>query len=194
MSSTTGYRNRHEPACPSEIKKVAVIGPESTGKSELSQYLAGVFDTVWVPEYARAYLDKLAGPYGPSDLLNIARGQISLEDSLMPNAHRVLICDTDLYVIKIWSMFKYGDCHPQILEWMTARTYDLYLLTYIDIPWEADPYREHPDQREVLYQLYLNEMRSQPVPFEEVRGGRSARQKIAVDSVKRLLRGGYPSN
>lgn len=174
-----------------KIKRVAVIGPESTGKSELSQYLAKVFDTVWVEEYARTYLDKLGRPYGPPDLVSIAKGQISHEDSLAPKANKVLICDTDLYVIKIWSRFKYGYCDPRILEWMAMRNYDLYLLTYVDLPWEPDPYREHPHQREALYQLYLDEMRSQSVPFEEIRGQREARRKIAVESVERLLSGAY---
>lgn len=177
-----------------DIKKVAVIGPESTGKSELSEYLAGIFNTVWVDEYARTYLDNLGRPYSADDLVHIAQGQISREDSLLTKANKVLICDTDLHVIKIWSMFKYGYCDPQIVEWMATRRYDLYLLTYVDLPWVPDPYREHPDQREVLYQLYLEEMKKQSVPFEQIRGEREARRTKAVRSVERLLAGGYRKN
>jgi NadR type nicotinamide-nucleotide adenylyltransferase len=169
-----------------EIKKVVVLGPECTGKSELSAHLAARFRTVWVPEYARQYLDELRRPYGPEDLPVIARGQLALEDEMERKANKVLICDTDLYVIKIWSIFKYGNCDPEILRSIASRKYDLYLLTYIDIPWAYDPLREHPDQREELYHLYLQEMKNQPVPFIEIRGDRDQRRKVTTEAIKAL--------
>lgn len=170
-----------------EIKKVAVIGPESTGKSELAEFLAAEFNTVWVEEYARRYLSKLTRPYGPEDLIDIAKGQISLEETVMEKANRVLICDTDLHVIKVWSNFKYGFCDRRILEWIASRKYDFYLLTYIDVPWQEDPLREHPEQREQLYDIYLSEMRNQQVPFAEVRGSREQRRSLAKKHVEALL-------
>jgi NadR type nicotinamide-nucleotide adenylyltransferase len=173
--------------CPLKIKKVVVIGPECTGKSDLSEFLATEFKTVWVEEYARRYLSGLQVPYGPADLVNIANGQLQAEDSLLPRADKILICDTNLYVIKIWSIFKYGYCDPVILKAIDNREYDLYLLTYIDIPWEYDPLREHPDQREKLYHLYLNEMKNQSVPFTEIKGPRHQRRKTAIESVQKLL-------
>jgi NadR type nicotinamide-nucleotide adenylyltransferase len=172
---------------PAKIKKVVIIGPECTGKSELSEYLADHFNTVWAREYAREYLDNLGRSYGPEDLLRIAQGQIALEDEMNRKAQKVLFCDTDLYVIKVWSYFKYGYCDKSILDSIRRRTYDLYLLTYIDIPWVNDPLREHPDQRETLYSLYLQEMQNQAVPFIEVKGSREARQKLAIDAVHKLL-------
>ena len=172
---------------PPGIKKVVIIGPECTGKSELSEHLAGHFNTVWVREYAREYLDSLGRPYGPGDLLHIAQGQVALEEQMIPKAQRVLFCDTDLYVIKIWSYFKYGYCDQWILDAIGRRTYDLYLLTYIDIPWIRDPLREHPDQRETLYSLYLQEMQHQAVPFLEIKGSRQTRQKLAIAAVNKLL-------
>jgi NadR type nicotinamide-nucleotide adenylyltransferase len=170
-----------------KTKKVAIIGPESTGKSELSEFLAKEFNTVWVPEYARTYLDNLQRPYQFADLTEIARGQVALEEALIAKANRVLICDTDLYVIKVWSAFKYGICDPQILEWIAMRRYDLYLLTYIDLPWEPDPYREHPDKRDALYKMYLEEMKNQRVPFVEIKGERADRRSVAISSIKDLL-------
>jgi NadR type nicotinamide-nucleotide adenylyltransferase len=169
------------------MKKVVVLGPECTGKSELSDFLAREFQTVWVPEFARVYINDLKRPYEATDLLNIARGQLTLEDKLAGEANDLLICDTDLYVIKVWSMFKYGFCHPEILTAIRDRRYDLYLLTYIDIPWEADPLREHPNERERLYDLYLTEMQNQPVPFIEIKGDRSHRRKLAIEGVNALL-------
>lgn len=170
-----------------EKKKVVILGPECTGKSELSEYLANQFNTVWVQEYARAYLDNLGRPYGPDDLLRIARGQLALEDSMVSAANRILICDTDLYVIKVWSIFKYGYCDPEILESISSRRYDLYLLTYVDIPWAFDPLREHPHQREQLYKIYLDEMKNQSVPFVEIKGDREHRRKLAKKSINELL-------
>lgn len=174
------------------IKKAVILGPECTGKSELSEFLASEFKTLWVEEYAREYLDALNRPYGPEDLKEIARGHLALEDKKYPEANRVLICDTNLYVIKVWSEFKYGACDPEILTAIKERHYDLYLLTYVDIPWIADPLREHPDQREILYSIYLREMQNQPVPFVEIKGDREQRQRLAKESIQRLLEGRLP--
>jgi NadR type nicotinamide-nucleotide adenylyltransferase len=169
------------------IKKVAIIGPECTGKSALSQFLAEKFNTVWVPEYARAYIDNLRRPYTEGDLLTIAHGQLRIEDEWARDANTILFCDTNLYVIKVWSQFKFGAVNAEILKYITERKYDLYLLTYVDIPWEEDPQREHPDKREELYNIYKREMQQQPVPFVEIKGDREARQSDAVRAVEFLL-------
>jgi len=172
-----------------EIKKVVIIGPECTGKSELSGYLAEELRTVWVEEYARSYLDLLQKPYTPEDLVLIARGQLAREDEIVSKANKVLICDTDLYVIKVWSIFKYGYCDPEILRSIASRKYDLYLLSYIDVPWEFDPLREHPQEREILFDLYHREMQNQPVPFTIIKGSREERRRVATEAVRSLLRG-----
>lgn len=172
-----------------EIKKIAIIGPECTGKSELSAYLAKTFDTVWIPEFARTYIDNLGRPYEKKDLLEIARGQIRLEDTLQKDARQLLICDTNLYVVKVWSIFKYGHVEEEILKTISDRKYDLYLLTYVDLPWEEDPQREHPHQRQELFRIYLEEMRRQTVPFVEIKGEREQRRSKAVAAVKLLLEG-----
>ena len=169
------------------VKRVVIIGPECTGKSELSATLADVYDTVWVREFAREYLDRLGRPYGEHDLKIIARGQLAHEDSMAVKANKVLICDTDLYVIKVWSNFKYGYCDPEILDMIARRKYDLYLLTYIDIPWVSDPLREHPDQRKELYSIYLREMQSQSVPFVEIKGDRDERRMTSTAAINALL-------
>jgi NadR type nicotinamide-nucleotide adenylyltransferase len=171
------------------IKKVAIIGPECTGKSDLSKFLAEQFKTAWVPEYARPFIERLRRPYQQNDLITIAHGQLRLEDEWERDANQVLICDTNLYVIKVWSEFKYGNCEKEILEQIATRKYDLYLLTYIDIPWEADPQREHPHQREQLYLHYLTEMKNQRVPFVEIKGEREQRRKSAVEAIEKLLKG-----
>ena len=135
--------------------KIAIVGPECTGKSELAETLALHYNTAWVPEYARHYIDNLVRPYNESDLVVIAHGQMRLEDEYARDSNRILFCDTTLLVIRIWSEFKFGDCDPSILDELGKRKYDLHLLTYVDIPWQDDPQREHPDKRDQLYQIYL---------------------------------------
>jgi nicotinamide riboside kinase len=142
---------------------------------------------VWVEEYARTYLNRLGKPYDESDLLKIAHGQIRMEDKWLKDANKVLICDTNLYVIKVWSEFKYGDCDKGILDIIAHRKYDLYLLTYIDIPWISDPLREHPDSREELYNIYLREMQSQSVPFVEVKGNEQQRLDASLAAIDKYV-------
>ena len=170
-----------------QIKKIAIVGPECTGKSDLSAFLAEHFKTDWVPEYARGYIDNLIRPYEEHDLLTIAHGQTRLEDKYIEGAKKLLFCDTNLLVIKVWSEFKFGTCDPDILETMKARRYDLHLLTYVDIPWENDPLREHPNQREQLYEIYFKELKALNVPFIEIRGEKEQRRKTAIEAVDRLL-------
>ncbi len=171
-----------------EIKKICITGPECTGKSELSQFLANHYSTCWVQEYARAYLDKLGRPYKENDLLKIAHGQLRIEDEWLRDANRLMICDTNLLTIKIWSNYKFGKCDEEILNRLSVRTYDLYLLCYIDIPWETDPQREHPDKREDLWTLYKKEVADSGVPFVEIYGDRESRQRKAIDAIEKLFR------
>jgi len=170
------------------IKKVCVTGPECTGKTDLSQYLANYYNTCWVQEYARGYLNKLNHTYQQVDLTKIAHGQLRMEDEWMRDANRVMICDTNLLTIKIWSEFKYGNCDPDIIDQINARQYDLYLLCHIDLPWEEDPQREHPDKREQLWTIYKNEIIKTGVPFVEINGTREARSAKATDAINALLK------
>lgn len=168
-------------------KRIAVVGPECTGKSTLSQQLAKHYQTDWVPEYARGYLEKLPIPYVQNDLLRIAQGQMRIEDEFARDANRVLLCDTNLLVIKIWSEFKYQTCNDWILEEIAKRNYALHLLTYIDVPWSDDPQREHPTKREELYTLYKQELEAMKVPFIEIRGTHEARVQSAIAAIDKLL-------
>jgi NadR type nicotinamide-nucleotide adenylyltransferase len=171
-----------------DMRKVVVIGPESTGKSTLSATLADALGTTWVPEYAREYLDGLDRPYEEQDLLQIAKGQAAAEDSRLPYANRVLICDTDLYVLKVWSEAKYSRCHRKILEAIAARPYHLYLLSYIDIPWSEDPLREHPApwERAYFYHQYRDIVQQSGVPWADIRGTESERVGLAIKAIKSL--------
>jgi NadR type nicotinamide-nucleotide adenylyltransferase len=172
------------------LKKVVVIGPESTGKSTLSEQLANHYQTVWVPEFARGYLETLGRAYNQDDLLRIAEGQLQLEDEQAANANGLLICDTDLQVIKVWSEAKYGDCDPRILELIASRQYDLYLLTYIDMDWVDDPLREHPlpDERAHFYAVYRDIVVNADLPWADIRGSYAQRLQTAIAAVDKIIK------
>ena len=165
------------------VKRIAITGPESTGKSSLARELAQIFSTVWVPEYARDYLQILDRPYEEGDILRIAQGQLRAEENMIHHASQFVFCDTDLLVTWIWSMVKYGKCAPWIEKKLSEHRYDLYLLCNIDLPWEYDPLREHPDKRLMLFDLYHNELTKRGFPFGVVSGEGAARTATAVDLV-----------
>src|SRR5438045_976931 len=132
----------------SEIKKIVVIGPESTGKSTLCSQLAEHYKTVWCPEYAREYLEKNGTDYTYGDLLTIAKGQIELEErtlTTVDSRQSTVFIDTDMYVMKVWCEFAFGKCHSWILNQIVERKNDLYLLCNVDLPWVKDELREYPD-------------------------------------------------
>ncbi len=166
--------------------KLVIIGPESTGKSSLSEALSRHFGEPWVPEYAREYLEGLGRPYRYEDLLQIARGQIRTEDELTAQAKGLLICDTDLRVIKIWSEHKYGRTDPWIKQQIKERSYDLYLLTDIDIPWQEDPLREHPDPDLRIHFMaqYEKELDSAGVPWVKISGAEAHRLESAIEVIE----------
>lgn len=168
------------------IKKIVVIGPESTGKSTLSAALAEELGTVWVPEYARTYLENLDRQYVQEDLLHMAEGQLKMEDELLPKANKLLICDTNLHVIKVWSNAKYGNCDRRILENIANRKYDMYLLTDIDTIWEDDPLREHPEpeERKYFYNLYKDIVQNSNLPWAEISGVHEERLKKSLSVIK----------
>jgi NadR type nicotinamide-nucleotide adenylyltransferase len=172
---------------PQLVKRVAIVGPECTGKTALSKALATHYRTVWVPEFARRYIGRLNRPYNQSDLLTIATGQLESEKELATQADRLLVCDTTLIVIKVWSEFKYGACDTEILNLLASQHYDYYFLTDIDVPWEDDPQREHPDKREYFFDVYQNELIQLRVPFTTLSGNLSHRLRHATAIIDRLL-------
>ena len=172
------------------MRKIVIIGPESTGKSTLCSQLADYYKTCWCPEFAREYLLERNGKYNFEDLLNIAHGQLDLEDTMLTQAKNgFYFIDTDMYVMKVWCEFAFGDCHRFILEQIIARKYDLYLLCNVDLPWTNDELREYPDlrTRQRLYNIYKDIMVNQEVPWVEISGSYEERLKKAVREVDKLL-------
>src|SRR5882757_3693644 len=182
------------------MKKVVVIGPESTGKSTLCEQLAAHYNTLWVKEYAREYLLKNGTDYTFENLLDIAKGQINLEEkevaklndaqpSTINHQPSTLFIDTDMYVMKVWCEFVFEKCHHWILNRIVERKYDLYLLCNIDLPWVKDELREYPDlvNREKLYHHYKDIMANQNVPWIDISGNYGDRFQKAVNAINKII-------
>ncbi len=167
--------------------KIAITGPESTGKSNLASQLSQHFSTVFVPEYAREYIDNLWRPYNEDDLLQIAKGQLHLEEKMLPRANKLLFCDTEMTVMKIWSLHKYGRCHPHILQKLHEQSYGLVLLCNVDLQWEADHQREHPKHRKFFFDWYITELNLQGANYAIVSGLGNDRLNNALSEVQKYL-------
>ncbi len=178
---------------PSNLVKVVLFGPESTGKTTLSQQLAKHYNTVWVPEYAREYLQNKWNnerkTCEPSDLLPIAEGQIKLENQLAKKASNILICDTDLLETKVYSEAYYlGYCNTTLEKYALENTYDIYFLTYIDIPWEADDLRDKPNEREKMFLYFKETLEKYDRKFIILKGNKKERLAKATSYIDQLLK------
>lgn len=181
------------------LKKIVIIGPESTGKSSLCNQLAEHYDTIWCKEYAREYLLENGTDYTYDDLLTVAKGQLRLEEKATEtvrsmgqqdnNTSSLLFIDTDMYVMKVWCEFVFDKCHQWILDQVVARKYDLYLLCNVDLPWVKDELREYPDleNRLKLYHIYKDIMINQTTPWVDISGDYEERFEIAKKAVDKLF-------
>jgi NadR type nicotinamide-nucleotide adenylyltransferase len=168
------------------IIRVALIGPESTSKSTLSEELADHFQTVWVPEYARTYLKDLKRKYTLQDILLIAQEQFKQEQELLKTASRFIFADTELIVAKVWCMDVFTTCPDWIAETADNYPYDLYLLTFPDLPWEEDPLRENPHRRMYFYDWYELELKKANASYTIITGVGEPRLKNAISAVEKF--------
>jgi NadR type nicotinamide-nucleotide adenylyltransferase len=181
----------------SAVRKIVITGPESSGKTTLAGALAAHYGTPWVQEAARSYLEGRAGfgvdhGYVEADLLDIARLQLQQEDAHATDAGtgapRALFCDTDLITIRIWGEEKFGRSDPWIVRQTEERPYDLWLLCTPEMPWEPDPLRENPYDRDRLFAVYERTLRRLRKPYAVMVGDREARLQAAVEAIARLDR------
>lgn len=178
---------------PASCIKIVIFGPESTGKTTLSEDLADYFDAPLVREYMREYLqekwDSQKQVCRPEDILPIARGQMEAENELSLEADNLLICDTDLLELKVYSEAYYdGWCEPQVLKHALNHHYDLYFLTYIDVPWTPDDLRDKPHDREGMFQRFKHALDQHQRPYFILKGDREERLKSAVKKIDQLLK------
>lgn len=168
------------------LKKIAISGPECTGKSSLAKELSVHYNTVFTPEYSVQYLKKKRS-YNLSDVLEIAKGQLLLENELAVSANRILFSDTDLMVNKIWSKVVFDEVPEWIERMILENHYDLYLLCTPDLPWKPAPFRENPFDREMLFELYEEEFRKAKFNYKVISGLGNNRIKNAINFVDEIL-------
>lgn len=178
-------------ARPYFAKRVCIFGPESTGKSTLCRQLATHFETAFVPEYARTHIEmhqtKPGFELGIEDIDSIARGQMATEDAIAFNANRILFCDTDLIATTIWSDWLFKSCPDWILAEANSRTYDLYLVTDVDVPWIDDSVRYLPQERQSFLDRCVDELEKRDRKFVVLSGDWDARFAKAVAAIENMV-------
>lgn len=166
--------------------KIAIVGPESTGKSWISERLARTYKTICVPEYSREYCLNLHRAYTLQDELNIYYGQLALERSLEPLArHNLLFCDTTFLTVKVWCDYLFGDTPQEVKDRLLQHRYDFYLLMNIDLPWEDDPLRDFPkpEQRSHFLEVWKSELDNLGATYQLISGLGEERHRNAKRAV-----------
>jgi NadR type nicotinamide-nucleotide adenylyltransferase len=164
------------------MKKFAITGPESSGKTTLSIELANQFNGIHVPEFAREFLTKTNCIYSESDLDTMAQAQV--ESWNLQTDTEIVFCDTDMLVFKVWSEYKFGRISTFILEALELQNFDHYFLCRPDIPWEEDPLREHPEARNELFEIYLKEIKRRNYPYTIIEGDLEQRLKLCKEIIR----------
>ena len=172
---------------PAAIIKIALYGPESTGKTTLAKQLSEHFNTVWIPEFAREYLqdkwDSKKEVCTYEDLIPIAIGQIKLENEAIDKANHYLFCDTNLMVTKVFSELYYGKTDAALDYAARLHHYDLFLLTDVDVPWQKDDLRSSPDKRELTFQVFKKTLIENRKPFITLSGNKEQRLAKAIQII-----------
>lgn len=172
------------------IIKIALFGPESTGKTTLAKQLADYYETEWVPEFARDYLQEKWEENQhicvADDMMPIAHGQASLENEKLATANKYLFCDTNLMVTKVFSEMYYGFCDPLLNEAALKHEYDLFFLTDIDVPWEKDDIRDTPEGRETVFSVFKQTLINTKKPFITISGNKECRLAKATKIINDL--------
>ncbi|WP_424492485.1 AAA family ATPase [Salinimicrobium sp. GXAS 041] len=173
--------------------KIVLYGPESTGKTTLAKKLAAHYNTQWVPEFSRDYLqekwDREREICDMGDILPIAAGQMQLENALLEKSNKVLFCDTNLLETVVYSQAYFnGFCDPLLLKQALKAHYDLYFLTYIDVPWVEDDLRDKPQEREEMFRRFKQTLDVYEKPYQILRGNLQERFEEAVKKIDELLK------
>ena len=170
-------------------RRVAIVGPESSGKSMLAERLAAHFRTVHVPEYGREYCDtRPALGLTLPDFEAIAWSQAVLEDRMALDANRVLVCDTELHTTATWSDMIAGARPPWLTAAARERPYDLFLLLGDDAPWVQDGTRVLGDRRAEHVERLRAELNTGNRKVVELSGTWEERFVGAVRAIERLRR------
>lgn len=170
-----------------DIKKVILIGSESTGKTEFTEHFAKLYNTVFIPEYAREYIESLNRTYNYHDVEKIALKQVEQENAFLKKANEILFYDTYLIITKIWFQHVFYHVPNWIDTYLKNADIDLFLLCNNDIEWKYDPVRENPNLREYLFEKYKSELEYYKFNYRIVKGRGKKRIENAERYVQELL-------
>jgi len=173
-----------------KLHKIAILGPESTGKSKVATRLSEHFNAGFVPEYSREYFHGREYKYNIDDLVSIGRGQIENENVIADQSQNMLICDTELITISVWSQIVFNKVPSYITEMIQKSSYNLFLLCNLDVEWTADPLRRNEHNRQYIYNLFVKELERYNFNYRIVAGIGDERLKNAVNFVDEYLRNG----
>ena len=163
--------------------KVIVSGPESTGKSVLSKYLADHYKGIWIPEFARDYVENLDRQYNKEDILEIARMQI--EQFKQSYEQKWVFCDTGLLITKVWLEVVYNTCPSWIEQELKSMKPDFVLLCYPDLEWVPDLVRENGgEMRLSLFNIYEAYLKKLNCPYQLIRGESNDRFNNAIEAIE----------
>ena len=172
------------------LKRIAIIGPESTGKTWLAHKLSTHYKTKMVEEYARIYFDGKEYSYDADILVEIAKGQLKIENATARKSEGVIFCDTDFIVMKIWAKVVFGFVPEWIDKQVTKHVYDLYLLCYPDLNWEPDSLRKNSHNRQYIYNLFVQELEDKKFNYKVIKDLGDNRLNNAISFVDELLKNG----
>lgn len=172
----------------SKLKKIVITGPESSGKSWLTAKLGAHFTAPYALEYARIYLEEHGADYTFDTLEEIIEGHLAFQKKHLEQANGLLFLDTDLINFKVWEELVFGKTHNFLDEAIAQESDHLYLLTYPDLPWEADPLRENPENREAIFELHKKEIEKLGRTYMVVKGMEHQRLQNAINSTLELLK------
>lgn len=174
------------------VKRIAIVGAESTGTTTLSKDLAKYYQTAWVPEYGRFYSEgKMTSKDGElwnsGEFEHIARMQNMMEDELAKVSNKVLICDTDAFATSVWHE-RYLGGRSQSVEKIANHSYDLYILTGDEIPWENDGTRDGEHIRHWMHERFIERLKENDANFITVTGSKLDRQAKAIKVIDELIK------
>lgn len=168
--------------------KIAILGPESTGKTALAQQLAEHFNAAWVPEYAREYVERLTAPYTYDDVCNIAQKQVEQEKSFdADTTDGIVFFDTELIITKVWFSYCFKTIPDFVTQQLESGFFDMYLLCEPDLPWQPDKVREHGDDRDFFFEWYKREVEQTGKPYVIVNGIGELRLQCVIKAILNQL-------
>ena len=170
-----------------EIVRIALIGPESSGKTTLCKELAEHFQTCWVPEFARDYISNLNRRYTKEDIIYCAEKQLESEEKFIKSANKILFSDTELIICKVWLLDVFGECPEWIEQKINDNKYDLYLLTRPDLPFISDPVRENQHRRQYFFDWYKAELEKRKFQYKTIYGLKEERFNKAIESIMPMI-------